>query len=59
MRLVPGLPLILTMLVAGCVEPDLGPDAAELANIRKSNIVPKSSTGICAAKLRARTIFGG
>ncbi|MBA86276.1 hypothetical protein ACSSNL_07385 [Thalassobius sp. S69A] len=43
MRLVPGLPLILTMLVAGCVEPDLGPDAAELANIRKSNIVPKSS----------------
>jgi len=30
-------------LIAGCIGPDLGPDAAELANIRESNIVPKSS----------------
>lgn len=43
MRLVPGLPLLLTVLVAGCVGPDLGPDAAELANIREDHIVPKSS----------------
>ena len=43
MRLVPALPIILTMLVAGCIGPDLGPDAAERSNIRKSNIVPKSS----------------
>jgi len=44
MRLVPA-PLILSAtLVAGCIGPELGPDAAELANIRESNIVPKSSS---------------
>ena len=32
-------------LLAGCTAADLGPDALEVANIKRSHIVPKSSPG--------------